>query len=646
MHLAKELLAEIDNQPLSANERALLRCRLAKHQEWAGDFEAAREALGELWRGVGFRPNLEGLDKESKAEVLMRVGALTGWIGSAGQIEGSQEMAKDLISESIRFFEELGNRSKVGEARSGLALCYWRAGAFDEARVMLQEALDELDEGDIEQRAIALHRTALIETSSNRLGEALRIYDEAAPLFGLTTDHSLAAHFHDGLANVLNQFSSGEHRMDYADRALIEYTAASFHFEQAGHKRYQACVENNLGFLFSTLGRFEDAHEHLDRAQMLMTRLKDNVHLAQVDETRARVLLAEGRAVEAEKIVRRAIRTLEKGDELSLLSEALTTHGITLVRLDHRAQARSTLERAANVAERAGDSESAGMAALTLIEQLNTDLSSEEVWFTIDRAGILLEETQDMTTLRRLAKAAFRVLHSVPAPHDWANFSLRLAVHRYESHLIKLALMETDGSVTRAARLLGFRHHQSLTSLIASRHKELLTTRSPVRPRRRHLIVHPKRRKRKPESRVRPASEISILHVDDNEAVGTVVRDSLQPEGWHIETCVDGTFALEKIASDEHYDLVLLDNDLPGVGGLDLIRSARSMAHRRETPIIVLSAKAIEREVLDAGANAVLRKPEEIGLLADTIARFLRVERVGIVDVSEEIESPDFVRGN
>jgi tetratricopeptide (TPR) repeat protein len=175
MHLAKELLVEIEDQSLSPNERALLRCRLAKHQEWAGNFEAAREALGKLWQGMGCRPNVEGLDNQGKAEVLLRAGALTGWVGSSSQIEGSQELAKDLISESIRSFEELGNRSKVGEARSALALCYWRAGAFDEARVMLREALGELDEDDIEQRAIALHRTALVETSSKRLIEALRI---------------------------------------------------------------------------------------------------------------------------------------------------------------------------------------------------------------------------------------------------------------------------------------------------------------------------------------------------------------------------------------------------------------------------------------------------------------------------------------
>src|SRR5216684_2784536 len=320
MHLAKELLVEIDNQNLSANERALLRCRLARHQEQAGDYDAASEAMAELWQGIGARPMVEGLDDETTAQVLLRVGALTGWFGSANQIEGAQEAAKDLISESLRMFDKLGKRSKVGEAHSDLALCYWRAGAYDEARVTLQVALREFDEGDIEQRAIALLRLALVERESKRLSEALRIHDQATSLFDQIDDHLLAAHFHLGFANVLNRLSSAEHCKDHVDRALIEYTAASFHFEQAGHERYQACVENNLGFLLGTIGKFDEAHEHLDRAQMLMTRLKDTVHLAQVDETRARVLLAEGRVVEAEKTVRAAVRRLEKGDEVSLLT--------------------------------------------------------------------------------------------------------------------------------------------------------------------------------------------------------------------------------------------------------------------------------------------------------------------------------------
>lgn len=502
MYLAKALLDEIGTPGLSINERANLQCQLAKQLEQAGDYEAAGEALADLWQGVGAYPMVEGLDDETKTQVLLRVGALTGWIGSASQIAGSQEMAKDLISESIRMFEVIGKRNKVGEARSDLALCYWRAGAYDEARVTLQEALAEFDECDVEQKAVALLRQALVERESKRLSEALRLHIKAAPLFDEINDHLLTAHFHHGFANVLNRLSSAEHSEDYVDRALIEYAAASFHFEQAGHERFQACVENNLGFLFSTIGKFADAHEHLDLAQVLMTRLKDNVHLAQVDETRARVLLAEGRNVEAEKTARVAVRRLEKGDELSLLAEALTTYGIALARLDHPEQARTALERAVNESEQTGDFESAGVAALTIVEQLGRHLSMRELCEIIDRARTLLGKTQDISILRRLAKVAFEALflvQAVPAPPNWDGFSLKDAVRKYEAHLIKLALKETGGMVTAAARLLGFRHHQSLASLISARHRELIATgaRTPVRARRRHLMVHPKRAKKK-----------------------------------------------------------------------------------------------------------------------------------------------------
>jgi tetratricopeptide (TPR) repeat protein len=317
----------------------------------------------------------------------------------------------------------------------------------------------------------------IVERTSGRLNEALRVYNEAATLFDHVRDDLLTGHFHHAFANALKHIVQAEKREDHADRAFMEYTAASYHFERAGHIRYQACVENNIGSLLGIIGKYEDAHEHLDRAQVIMTRLKDNVHLGQVDETRSRVLLAEGRTVEAEKTAR---------------------HGITLARLDHADQALGSLQRAIGLAEQVGDFESAGESALTIIEVLGANLSDEEVLATINHAGVLLEKTQEATTLKRLA-TAFRLLvvtRAVATPPDWEGFSFKDAVHRYEARLIRLALKETGGKVTAAARLLGFSHHQSLIALIGSRHKELLEMRSPVRARRHHLLEHPKRKRK------------------------------------------------------------------------------------------------------------------------------------------------------
>ena len=70
MHLATEILHELDKPGLSVNERALLRCRLARQQEEAGDYEAASEAMAELWPRFGARPVVEGLDDETRAQVF------------------------------------------------------------------------------------------------------------------------------------------------------------------------------------------------------------------------------------------------------------------------------------------------------------------------------------------------------------------------------------------------------------------------------------------------------------------------------------------------------------------------------------------------------------------------------------------------
>src|SRR5215210_4419247 len=139
MNLATDLLAQLNEPNLDHKTRVQILCRLAKALEESGDYEAARDALGELWQRIGERPKLDGLDEHAAALVLLRAGTLSGWLGSVRQVEGAQEIAKNLISESIVVFERLKDVEKLAEARINLATCYWREGAFDEARVILQE---------------------------------------------------------------------------------------------------------------------------------------------------------------------------------------------------------------------------------------------------------------------------------------------------------------------------------------------------------------------------------------------------------------------------------------------------------------------------------------------------------------------------
>ena len=245
---------------LTVPERARHCCDLAKQLEKAGDYEAACEAVSEFWPERDAPLNLNGLDEATTAEVLLRVGALAGWLGSTDQTEGSQEMAKNLITQSIDLFQHLGLAERVAEARGDLALSYWREGSYDEARISLVDALDCLGEKDSDLRALLLIRAGIIEERTQQLHEAMRLYNEAAPLLDRSEDHALKGTFHNEYGLVFRQLAAPENREDYLDRALMEYTAASFHFERAGNTRYLARVENNLGYLFFKIGKYDDAH--------------------------------------------------------------------------------------------------------------------------------------------------------------------------------------------------------------------------------------------------------------------------------------------------------------------------------------------------------------------------------------------------
>ncbi|HYG11448.1 MAG TPA: response regulator [Pyrinomonadaceae bacterium] len=114
-----------------------------------------------------------------------------------------------------------------------------------------------------------------------------------------------------------------------------------------------------------------------------------------------------------------------------------------------------------------------------------------------------------------------------------------------------------------------------------------------------------------------------ILYVEDDELLRLTVQDTLELEGWRVESCDDGLVALARIESAGCYDLLLFDNELPGASGLELLRHARMLPRRQHTPIVIISATDSAREAHRAGADAFLKKPDDINQLVSTIARLL-----------------------
>jgi two-component system, OmpR family, response regulator len=119
------------------------------------------------------------------------------------------------------------------------------------------------------------------------------------------------------------------------------------------------------------------------------------------------------------------------------------------------------------------------------------------------------------------------------------------------------------------------------------------------------------------------APSIRILHIEDDKTIAAVAKEMFEEQGWQVQTCDDGNAAIEHISGGVHYDLLLFDYDLPGIDGLELVRHARKLVHRSRIPVAVLSASPVEAEAREAGADVFLRKPQDIGSLAESISRLL-----------------------
>lgn len=113
-----------------------------------------------------------------------------------------------------------------------------------------------------------------------------------------------------------------------------------------------------------------------------------------------------------------------------------------------------------------------------------------------------------------------------------------------------------------------------------------------------------------------------ILYAEENMMLWQTVCDVLEFAGWYVKRHGAG-YGYAHIESREHFDLLIIDRDSRMVDGLTLVRRARQLPHRRETPIILISLSDCADEAREAGADAFLRKPNNLIELVETIRRLL-----------------------
>ncbi len=116
-----------------------------------------------------------------------------------------------------------------------------------------------------------------------------------------------------------------------------------------------------------------------------------------------------------------------------------------------------------------------------------------------------------------------------------------------------------------------------------------------------------------------------VMIVEDNELNMKLFNDLLQAQGYSTVQNMDGR-DISKLVRQNRPDLIIMDVQLPGVSGIELMRMLKADPEIKHIPILAVTAFAMkgdEEKIMESGCDGYLSKPISIPVFLETIAKFL-----------------------
>jgi tetratricopeptide (TPR) repeat protein len=310
--------------------------------ERQGRYDEALAGCLEIVDGKACVPSLDAVSPAERAELLLRFGALIGFLGHNSQIADSQEQSKDLLTMALAEFTALGDEEKAAECENYMALAYWRKGELNEAIAWVETSLRR-ECRDLSEARIYAHVVAsLINLEGKRFREnvdSLRPLEENFIAFG---DPLFLGHYYANLGISLKDLGD-------TSAALKCFELARYYRIRSKHKIYVGTIENNLAQLYWLTGDFVKAYAAIDRATKVFRRANDKTRVAYSLDTKAKIFLAEQKYQSALRTINKAVDMLRRGENAAYTVEALMTRSKILLHLDRFSDAILSLFEAVEI---------------------------------------------------------------------------------------------------------------------------------------------------------------------------------------------------------------------------------------------------------------------------------------------------------
>jgi tetratricopeptide (TPR) repeat protein len=198
-----------------------------------------------------------------------------------------------------------------------LANALYHEGRLGQAVDLLCAHADR-SEGD--ERLAASYLLAKTYNGVGNHVEALQLLRACSALAHYSKDHQLLARYRETLGGTYQLIAERENFETNADRALIEYAAASFHYEQSGCLDVAGCTQNNIGLILCELGKFNEAREHFQDARRFLVGYP--IKAAEVDMSEVELCFKEGRReLDAYRLATRAVGVFTEHEATRLIKK-------------------------------------------------------------------------------------------------------------------------------------------------------------------------------------------------------------------------------------------------------------------------------------------------------------------------------------